>query len=32
LQQAAHFSMDEDQLMNLVGLKELIQKPSFAIA
>ena len=30
VQQAVHYSIDREQLMNLVGLKELIQKPVFA--
>lgn len=29
IQQALHYSMDTEQLMNLIGLKDLIQKPVF---
>jgi twitching motility protein PilT len=30
VQQAIHNSVDKEQLMNLIGLKELVQKPVFA--
>lgn len=29
VQQALYYSVDTEQLMNLIGLKELIQKPVF---
>jgi Tfp pilus assembly ATPase PilU len=30
VQQAVHYSVDKEQLMNLVGLKELVLKPVYS--
>jgi twitching motility protein PilT len=30
VQQAVHYSVDREQLMNLIGLKELVQRPVYA--